>query len=76
MKEAPAPGLDLIRQVRAGFIAQGTTLTEWCRNHQTSHTNARHALVGSWNGPKGKAMRARIAKAAGVIAHKDVEKAA
>lgn len=62
----PAPSLQLLVQVRTGFILQGTTLTEWCRENDTHISNARNALIGTWNGPKGKAMRARLVKAAGV----------
>jgi hypothetical protein len=63
-----APGPDLYRHVRAGFITQGSTLTEWCRKKGTSPTNARSALVGAWNGPKGRALRAELIEASG-IAH-------
>lgn len=58
------PGLDLHKRVRAGFVLQGKTLTEWCRANGTTVTNARAALLGTWNGPKGRAMRSRIVKAA------------
>ena len=58
------PGFDLHARVRAGFLLQGTTLTEWCRSNGTHISNARGALLGTWNGPKGKAMRSRIIKAA------------
>lgn len=61
------PGPDLYQQVRGGFIARGTTLTAWCREHGHSPTNARSALVGAWNGPKGKELRHRLAEDSGVI---------
>lgn len=63
------PGLELHRRVRAAFVLQGTTLRAWCREQGISAGNARIALIGSWNGPRGKEMRARICKAAGVLAH-------
>ena len=62
----PDPSLDLYRQVRAHFILQGTTLKAWCRDNDTHLSNARNCLVGSWNGPRGRAMRARIVKACGL----------
>lgn len=57
------PGIDLHRTVRAAFIARGTSLKAWCRENEVSFSNARDALIGRWNGPKGKAMRARIVRA-------------
>lgn len=59
-----APGFDLHKRVRAGFLLQGTSLTEWCRANGTHISNARGALLGTWNGPKGREMRTRIVKAA------------
>ncbi len=61
---APAPSLDLYQRVKAGFVLQGTSLKAWCRENGTNLPNARAALVGTWNGPAGKAMRARIVSAA------------
>ena len=37
--------------VRAGFVAQGTTLTAWCRENGTRIQNVRDAFFGNWNGP-------------------------
>ena len=62
----PAPSLDLHLQVRAGFVAQGTSLKAWCREHEITPSNARDALIGRWNGPKGKALRAKVVKASGI----------
>ena len=62
----PAPGIDLHRRVRAGFILQGTTFKRWCLDHHITPSNARDALIGSWDGPKGRQLRARLVKAAGV----------
>lgn len=61
------PGLELVRQVRTHFILRGTTLTRWCRENGLQIANARMALYGSWNGPKGKALRTRILRGAGVV---------
>ncbi|HEL7676555.1 TPA: hypothetical protein UL918_000912 [Stenotrophomonas maltophilia] len=59
-----APGIDLHKRVRAGFLLQGTTLTQWCRENGTHISNARGALLGTWDGPKGRDMRSRIVRAA------------
>lgn len=63
-----APGLDLLRRVRAAFIINDTTLKAWCRENGVHPSNARNAVIGSWNGPAGKAMRARIIRASGLKA--------
>ncbi len=60
----PPLGKQLLRSVRARFIEQGTTLGEWCRNNNLHMSNCREALIGSWDGPKAKAVRAKILKAA------------
>lgn len=62
------PGRDLAAQVRAAFVARHTTLAAWCRQHGIDRSAARQALYGTWDGPKGRALRARILKAAGVRA--------
>jgi len=61
---APLPSKDLMREVRIGFIRQGTTFTDWCRRHDLHVPAARSAVIGTWDGPKGRAMRARIVRAA------------
>jgi hypothetical protein len=66
MTKAPTPGRELLLQVRAGFIAKGTNYHAWCREHDVLPSSARQALIGTWDGPKGRALRARIAAAAGV----------
>ena len=62
----PTPGLDLHFRVRAGFVAQRTSLKRWCRENDIQPTNARDALIGRWDGPKGRALRARLVEAAKV----------
>lgn len=57
------PSLDLHRQVRAGFVSQGTSLHKWCEDNDILPSNARDALIGRWNGPKGQALRNRVVKA-------------
>lgn len=61
------PGPELYQKVRGGFIARGTSLAAWCREHGHNPTNARSALVGAWNGPKGRELRQRLAVDSGVI---------
>lgn len=62
----PATGHELLARVRAGFILKHTTLAEWCRGQAIHPSAARQAIYGTWAGPKGRAVRARVLKAAGV----------
>lgn len=62
----PEPSQELLRKVRAAFVLQGSSLQNWCKQNGTHNSNARNALIGSWDGPAGKAMRARIVKASGL----------
>lgn len=62
----PEPSKALVRDVRAGFIRQGSTFTAWCRENGLRPGNARQALLGSWDGPKGQALRRRIVRAAAI----------
>jgi hypothetical protein len=64
MKDRYSPGEDLLREVRAGFVMQGTTFSTWCTQQGINRSSARQALMGSWNGPKGRALRTRVVKAA------------
>jgi gp16 family phage-associated protein len=56
----------LVQQVRAGFILRGTTMSAWARQNGLDPSTVRQALYGTWNGPKGRAVRAKVLKAAGV----------
>ena len=60
------PGYDLYLRVRAGFVAKGSTLGAWCRERGINPTNARSAIVGAWNGPKGRELREDLIVASGV----------
>lgn len=42
--------------VRAGFVAQGTSLHEWWRINGLDTSNVRKALAGQWVGPKASAI--------------------
>jgi hypothetical protein len=68
MKDALAPCPELVRKVRANFVLQGTTLGRWCRENGIPRQNARDTLLGGWDGPKGRELRAKILKAAGLVA--------
>lgn len=61
------PGPELYLRVRAGFVAQGLTLTGWCRQEGHNPTGARSALVGAWNGPAGRKLRDELLVASGVV---------
>lgn len=63
------PGESLYLRVRGGFVTQGTTITKWCRENNIHPTSARLALLGSWNGPKGKQARAKLIRASGIAPH-------
>lgn len=58
------PGKKLFSQIRAGFIAQGTSYSKWCRENGVSRQNAKLSLIGVWDGPKSRAIRERIINAA------------
>ena len=49
--------------IRAGFVAQGTTMAAWCRENGVQAPNARKALLGSWKGPKADALVAKLIEA-------------
>jgi hypothetical protein len=66
MSHIAPPSRDLLMQVRAGFLLKHTTLAQWCRESGIHPSAARQAIYGTWDGPKGRVMRARILKAAGV----------
>lgn len=62
-----APSKDLYLKVRSGFVAQGSTLTGWCRSNDINPTNARSCLIGLWDGPKGRQLREKIIVASGMV---------
>lgn len=63
---APDPSLALYNEVRAAFILKGSSLGAWCRKNGFRIQNARATLTGTWNGPAGRKLRARICKEAGI----------
>lgn len=59
------PGPELLLQVRAAFIKQGTSLRAWCIQHGIHRQNARACLIGEWKGTKATALREKIIAASG-----------
>ncbi len=59
-------GTKTMQQVRAAFILRGTTYTAWCRTQGIDPSLVRQAIFGTWAGAKGRAMRAKVLRAAGV----------
>ena len=53
------------QKVRAGFIVQGTTLTQWCQSNGTHIQNVRDAFFGRWIGPKATELIKRVTLAIG-----------
>lgn len=54
---------ELLLQVRADFIRQGSSLLAWCRAHGVNHGYAHRVLRGMTNGPEALALRARLVDA-------------
>lgn len=52
-------------RVKAGFIMRGTSFTGWCTSQGLPHANVRSAILGTWKGPKGKAVAALAIAASG-----------
>lgn len=65
------PSLDLHNQVKAGFVAQGASLSSWCKNNGVKISNIKQCLTGSWDGPKAKELRAKVIHASGINCHYD-----
>ncbi|MDO6525787.1 hypothetical protein Q4519_08825 [Motilimonas sp. 1_MG-2023] len=60
------PSRELYNQVRAAFILKGSSLSSWCGSNDIKQQNAMSCLVGTWNGPKGKALREKLIMASGI----------
>jgi hypothetical protein len=60
------PSRSLYNKVRGGFIAQGFSLSRWCDSHGLNVQNAQSCLIGTWNGPKAKELRAELVRASGI----------
>lgn len=59
------PGKDLYNRVRSGFVLRETSLTKWCRENHITRSAAIACLIGTWNGPKGRDLRARLVRESG-----------
>jgi len=62
-----ATGEELYREVKAGFVQQGTTFHQWCRSVKKNPTGVKAAVFGTWSGIKGKQVLSDVATAAGVL---------
>lgn len=60
------PGKDLYTRVKSGFVLRETSFTKWCQENQVSRTAAIACLMGTWDGPKGRILRARLVSEAGL----------
>lgn len=58
------PSEDLYLMVRAGFVAQGTTLNAWCIANRITRQSVEKALRGQRNGKVSRALRELIIEAA------------
>lgn len=58
------PGADLYHKVRQGFVGQRTSLNNWCITNGVTRQAAEASLKGMYDGPKSRALRARIVEAA------------
>ncbi|ECK1882231.1 hypothetical protein FQW28_02590 [Salmonella enterica] len=67
MNKSISPGVLLLNQVRAGFISRGSTLHRWCLTNGVLYPNARQALMGGWNDPKGALLRELIIRESGIV---------
>ncbi len=54
------PSLELHNLVKAGFVAQGLSLSAWCKSNDVKLSNIKQCLTGSWDGPKAKELRAKV----------------
>lgn len=58
------PNKQLVNDVKAGFIKQGSSLHAYCKTNKIDNSNAYKALRGKWNGELGKNLRAQVIAAA------------
>lgn len=54
------PGQELVNAVRAGFVLKGTSMNKYCLSNAIDVSNAKKALLGSWDGPKALVLRNRL----------------
>ncbi len=58
------PSDDLYLMVRAGFVAQGTTLNAWCIANRVTRQSVEKALRGQRNGKVSHSLREIVVAAA------------
>jgi hypothetical protein len=58
------PGPLLVREVRIGFIRQGSTMKDWCKGAGVSRSYMYQVIKGVTNGPNAQKWRDRIIDAA------------
>ncbi|MEP3427914.1 MAG: hypothetical protein ABJN98_04470 [Roseibium sp.] len=63
----------LLRNVRAGFVLQGTSLNAWCRANGIVRRTAEQSLSGENKSNNAVALVARIRLAAGLKASDDMQ---
>lgn len=51
-------------KVRMAFIERGSSLHAWCKVNRVPMPNVRAAFLGTWNGPRAKALVARVTEEA------------
>lgn len=61
-----SPSKNLLIAVRAGLVAQGSTLTRWCKQEKVSRRVAYRALLGERRTPAAEALVKLLAQAANV----------
>lgn len=59
-------GPSLLNNVRAAFVAKGTSLTGWCRENGITYPWARQCLLGVRSGGAARKMVQTITKEAGL----------
>lgn len=56
-------GNPMLREIRMGFIGQGTSFAKWCADNGIKRQNARAAVLGEWTGPKARQVVQRLSAA-------------
>jgi hypothetical protein len=55
----------MLVEIWAGFVRQGTSLHGWCTENGIDSHNARKAILGKWKGPKATVLVDRVRSVAG-----------
>jgi len=73
-KVTPEPSRQLLNQIKAHFVLHGETMAAWCRVRGIRQCHAREAVLGSWNGPAGRALRESLCREAGLVGTKKAQR--